>query len=227
MSTPPARESAGTPPAAPLSADAQLTDDAQLAAAIAASMEDAGLSVADAAAASVVLLDDDGDENASAPAGAPAVIDVDRDLSRQRSAADPALNRDRSLRAQQDSEFEESLALDRARAESAARARAEAGRRAAAREAKRARVPAEPAAGEKGVAELVIRFPDGKRVRRRFRESDTLAGVADFVEASAEGGEEAEYDFVTPFPRKVLRDRSVSLAEAGLVPKAVLVVHLR
>lgn len=225
MSTTPERDEESR-----LTPDAQITEDAQLAAAIAASMEDAGLSTADAAAAAAGLLEEE--EPAPPPPhhidpevdASRQMLDADRDLSRQMSAANPELNRDRTLRAQQDSEFEASLAFDRAKAESRALEEHRKNQRAATREAKRARVPAEPDAGE-GVAELVIRFPDGARVRRRFRESDTLEGVADFVEATADL--DAGYDFVTPFPRKVLADRKVSLAEAGLVPKAVLVVHLR
>lgn len=94
-------------------------------------------------------------------------------------------------------------------------------------ETKRARVPDEPEAGAEGVAELLIRLPDGQRLQRRFRETDSLAGIAAFVDANAEGIGGGEYDFVTPFPRKVLTDRGMTLAEAGLSRKAVIMVHLR
>lgn len=96
-------------------------------------------------------------------------------------------------------------------------------------ETKRARapVPTEPPAGSPGVTELMIRLPNGGRLQRRFQETDTLAGVAAFVDANAEGLPGEDYDLVTPFPRKVFSDLGLTLADAGISGRAVVMVHLR
>lgn len=205
------------------SSDIAETEDAQLAAAIAASMEDAyenGNNVEPNGRASPRSSYAD-DLQASVSGAA----DNLREVSRQLSASNPALNRDRSIRAQQDSEYQESLALDRAKEESQ---KAEADRQKRVqeqREAKRRRVPTPPPAGAPNTTELLIRLPSGTRLQRRFYSTDKIGSVYDYVDTETDEAPEGEYDLMTPFPKKTLLDRSTSLSDAGLHPKALLVVH--
>lgn len=188
------------------------TEDAQLAAAIAASMESAGAEGMD------VEMTNGG------PASSEA---VHREVSRQISASNPSLNNDRSLRAQQDSEYQASLAMDRAKEESKKEEEAQASRKEEAREAKRRRVPAEPEVGASGVTELVVRLPNNSRLKRRFLDSHTIGDVYDFVESTEESATLSEFELMTPYPKKMFADRSMQIGAAGLTPRALLVVHVR
>lgn len=217
--------------------DVAMTDDAALAAAIAASMEQPGQSGDSMESA------DAGDAGASAANGVqhggPYGMDVedDRVTSRLLSATDPALNRNRSLRAQQDNEFEESLALDRAKelsqqaeADRIVREAEEAERKAKTvaevREMKRRRVPAMPGPDcTERITELAIRLPTGGRLQRKFRASDTIGNVYDYVESEAEELADGNFELMQAYPRKRFTDRALSLEE--LAPKAALVVHLK
>jgi UBX domain/Thioredoxin-like/UBA-like domain len=258
-----------------LDKDVMETEDAQIAAAIAASMESGGpIDIDDdfrdangvAADEAPMMVDngDDDDDIVSVPIAAansasvlgPGTfaqaaatrriqpetqppVDVERHTSRLLSATDPSLNQDRSIRAQQDSEYEESLALDRAKVESereeslrAQRSQRDEEERASLTEmrlaAKRARVaPPPPDHCGQPTTELMIRLPSGKRLQRRFLASNTIGDVYDFVdvESGNELGEDA-YNLVVPFPRTNFFDRSMTLTDAQLSKKAVLVVNL-
>lgn len=217
--------------------DVVMTDDAALAAAIAASMEQPGQSGDSADSA------DARDAGASAANGVrpvgPYGMDVadDRATSRLLSATDPALNRNRSLRAQQDNEFEESLALDRAKelsqqaeADRMKREAEEAARKAQTvaevREMKRRRVPAVPGPDcTERITELAIRLPTGGRLQRKFRASDTIGDVYDYVESEVDQLASGNFELLQPYPRKRFTDRALPLEE--LAPKAALVVHLK
>lgn len=91
----------------------------------------------------------------------------------------------RRIRADQDSAYLESLRADQAKArqEQAAREQAERERREAEERARREEeervkaaraVPEEPAEGEAGCTKIVVRLPDGSRLERRFRATDTI-----------------------------------------------------
>lgn len=191
------------------------SEDAQLAAAIAASMENHSADWTDSA--------DTGD--------------MEREVSRVLSSTDPALNQHRSLRAEQDNAYQEALMLDRAKEESerTERVRMERQRqederrqqeRLALRELKRKRVPEPPEDGKKGgVTELAIRLPDGKRLQRKFFATDNVGNVYDFVECEAEQLDGVTFELMTMYPRKRYADRSASLQE--LAPRAALVVDLK
>lgn len=74
----------------------------------------------------------------------------------------------------------------------------------------------EPTAQEKNCCELRFRFPDGKLIARRFRESDKLSSL--FIFMGSEGYQEASYRLLRQFPRGDLSSlkRSKSLKELGL-----------
>jgi len=94
--------------------------------------------------------------------------------------------------------------------------------------AKKARLPAEPPVGEKGALRLRLQFPHGKKMDRRFRGSDTMQVVRDFIDVSVaeaaeeEGGREGgrklvNYSLSTPYPKRTFGEEvGMSLAEAGL-----------
>lgn len=206
-----AANSSAVPAAINIEDDIAGTEDAQLAAAIAASMESAG-------AEGMVV-----DMANGAPASSEA---VHREVSRQLSASNPTLNTDRSLRAQQDSEYQASLAMDRAKEESKKEEELQANRKEEAREAKRRRVPAEPEVGAKGVTELVVRLPNNSRLKRRFLDSHTIGDVYDYVECAEEAAELTDFELMTPYPKKTFADRTMQIGAAGLSPRAMLIVHV-
>merc|ERR1712066_1137394 len=75
-------------------------------------------------------------------------------------------------------------------------------------EAKRSRIPPEPPVGEPGRVDFMLRLPDGKRMRRAFRGTDTMGMVYDFTDI--EGGEAVKalprYRLVTTMPRQAYDD---------------------
>jgi len=145
----------------------------------------------------------------------------------------------RSLRAQQDAEYEASLVADRARtaegiareqqraaaaAEEAAREAAEAMRVAAAEERrlrKAAALAAEPPVGP-GVTQLVLRLREGGRLQRRFASDSPVEEVYDFAEAS---GVLPPFVLVMALPRTVFLRDGRTLAEAGLAGGAMLLIE--
>lgn len=201
------------------------TEEAYVAAAIAASMNDVEAEHPTARASQNVSANRDSSEDLTT-AYASTPMELERQTSRLMSATDPELNMHRSLRAQQDSEYEQSLALDRAKAQSEKEEKSRLERAASLLDEKRARIPAAPPANcDQPTAELLIRLPSGKRMQRRFYASNTIGDVYDFVDV--ESGSELQddsYCLVSPFPRKSFSDRSVTLSEADLSNKAVLVV---
>lgn len=199
--------------------DVHGTEDDMVAAAIAASMEQHST------------------VNGSSHTNGQNPQDLERHASRLLSATNPALNRNRSIRAEQDSAFEESLALDRAKEESR---RSEEMRRLKAqqeeklreqrlaerREQKRRRIPAPPPIELKeGVREIVFRLPDGKRLQRRFRDSDTIGDLYDYVEVEADGITEGSFELLQPFPKATFDDRQARLEV--LPRRAALIVGLK
>jgi len=149
------------------------------------------------------------------------------------------------LREQQDREYEESLALDRAREESVAEAsRREAAelaqiaaaeaeleaqrtrkREAAEQElsARRAELPSEPPAGTAATVEVLVRMPDGTRTKRRFAHSHLVSHLYDWVAVTwsdASGPESVPpFKLISNMPRKEHTDRELSLADAGLAER--------
>lgn len=84
-------------------------------------------------------------------------------------------------------------------------------------------LPPEPELSD-GVSQLVIRLTDGSRIQRRFKKTDTLGNVFDFVDSSP-SEINGEYDLVTNFPRRVFSERTMTLEQAGLYPHGALFVQ--
>ncbi|KAI7837176.1 hypothetical protein COHA_008969 [Chlorella ohadii] len=158
----------------------------------------------------------------------------------------PGAQARQNLREEQDAAYYESLRADQEKAEAAERERREAEQAAAAAAAaaeaeerrqreetqrlerqltsKAASLPAEPPADDAEAVNLMVRLPAGGRYSRRFRRSDPLQAVFDFVDVqSGLGGDIAPgtYHFATAFPRRVLEDgaSAQTLEEAGLSAK--------
>ncbi|KAL6768195.1 hypothetical protein ACKKBF_B38165 [Auxenochlorella protothecoides x Auxenochlorella symbiontica] len=122
---------------------------------------------------------------------------------------------------------EEALAARRAESEAAAaRAAAEEELRSR-REAKCAALPTEPESSAPHVATLRIRLPDGGMHQRRFRESDDLQVVYDFVDSLDSEAVPLRYTLATTFPRREFgsSDLSQTLHELGLTPQAALLLQ--
>jgi FAS-associated factor 2 len=85
----------------------------------------------------------------------------------------------------------------------------------------------EPPATESGLTKLSLRLPSGERLIRRFRTSDTVKNLYDFVETRDLTPLPIESDFVlvNTFPRKIYKDMSQTLQESGLAPNASLIVE--
>lgn len=149
------------------------------------------------------------------------------------------------LKEQQELELKESLLMDQFReqeekrrkieeeqliAMEATRVKEEELRLLQAQEAKRARVPPEPPTGEPGRVEIQIRTPDGRRIRRAFRATDTVGQVYDFIDVDVFTGQAAppqSYRLVSTMPRQEYEDRGRTLSQAGLQGQCALLIEQR
>lgn len=154
---------------------------------------------------------------------------------------------DRLIRQEQDMAYEESLRADQEKEERAReeerqrleeerqvleeerRVREEAERKAIHRQneldRKRSRLPSEPREGERAYT-IAIRLPDGSRLTRRFRVSDTIRSIYDFVDVNEPAGLElGSYHLVTNYPRQAHPENDVTIEEAGLEAQALLFVQ--
>ena len=173
-----------------------------------------------------------------------------------------ALERERRLRAEQELEFQQALQADQekdalrqvAEAEAreaearAAEARADGEMKQAMlmsmRLARQNRLPAEPAAGEAGPDEVSVSFRlrGGRRIGRRFRCTDTVQMLEDFVVLTAAdeecfGGDhgeqqgaaagEAGFQLSTMYPTRTLSDMSQTLKDVGIRDREVLALKER
>ncbi|GAB4814648.1 hypothetical protein N2152v2_001694 [Parachlorella kessleri] len=87
---------------------------------------------------------------------------------------------------------------------------------------KQAALPPEPANdGGDGVVNVLIRLPGGSRIGRRFRKSDLLQSLFDFVDVQRlEGLKPHTYHLVMQYPRKTFEEHSaLTLLDAGLSAK--------
>lgn len=166
-----------------------------------------------------------------------AEVDASRRLREEQEAAfaeslarDAAREREvEAKRAQEEAECarvaeEERLATEaKQREEEAERARQE--EIESRRVEKTKRLREEPEEGAEGVSKLAIRLPDGSRAERRFRGSDPISDVYDFVD-TLEGLDEVRYSLITNFPRRTFgRGEKVSLADCGVHPNGALFVE--
>lgn len=80
---------------------------------------------------------------------------------------------------------------------------------------------AEPVEGTAGSTRIQFRMPDGKRVVRRFMETDPVGMIYAFVERESKGNGKS-LDLKVGFPPKPLSNvRNKTIAEAGLSGEAV------
>jgi len=136
----------------------------------------------------------------------------DEDLSN----VDDSSSESRSFATQrslQDEEYRDSLRIDQARqnAEGLAMER-------------RSRMLQEPPLDDPDRVPLMIRLPNGKRVRRAFKRVDSVSVIFDFIEDSSSlvrGG----YRLLATHPRQVYADGSANLADAGIQSHSSLVIE--
>lgn len=161
----------------------------------------------------------------------------------------------RSLREQQDLEYQESLLMDQSAKEQAAleaaqleetlrqsreaeaAAEAERARQAAEEEARKAAaeaeraalaaaLPAEPPAGEDGVVNVSFRLPSGGKLQRRFRDSEPLSHVRLYIRSLPEMDPHGDrFKILSNFPRKVHEDPQATLASLKLGKQILFVVE--
>ena len=93
---------------------------------------------------------------------------------------------------------------------------------AARREQRAASLPSEPAATDAAATHIAVRLRDGRRVQRRFKRSDLLSLVLDWL-----GGidpDTTSFQLATHYPRRAfeMSDHERTLEELGLSPAATL-----
>lgn len=95
------------------------------------------------------------------------------------------------------------------------------------REEKKRNLPPEPETGATDSTKVLLRLPDGRRLERRFAQTDSLQVLYDYVFCSDESLQ--KFVLVSSYPRKELRIEPSStiptLEEAGLIPSASLFVQ--
>lgn len=86
--------------------------------------------------------------------------------------------------------------------------------------AKRAALPEEPSIDDEAAMTLMVRMPDGTRQGRRFRKSEPLRCLLNFIDVSF-GPLPGSYQLVRPYPRKAFTDaeHGCSFQELGLNSK--------
>ncbi|XP_074264838.1 plant UBX domain-containing protein 8-like [Silene latifolia] len=154
----------------------------------------------------------------------------------------PSVVAQRAIREQQDDEYLASLQADREK-ELIAIAEENAAREAALEEqrrkdeesqrklqeeqelerqlaAKQASLPEEPALNDENAITLLVRMPDGSRHGRRFRKSDKLQALFNFIDVGRML-KPGTYRLVRPYPRQAFSDgeSNLSLSELGLTSK--------
>ncbi len=82
----------------------------------------------------------------------------------------------------------------------------------------------EPAQGTAGVVLIQVNCPTGKKAKRRFLSSDTIAEVMEFVYAFDSSVSRTGFELIETMPRKVYSNQSQTLKSAGLVGRANLYV---
>lgn len=147
-----------------------------------------------------------------------------------------------ALRAEQDREFQETLAADRRREaerleeerlerervqKEEENARLEEAQRQSLLDEARQLVPEEPPAGSPGVARLRLFLPSGSRVDRRFHAQDHIAVIRAYVQIYFHEKEIAilNFELSSNYPKKILDDNDASIEEALGALQAVIMVR--
>jgi len=84
-----------------------------------------------------------------------------------------------------------------------------------------AHLPDEPADSEPDVTAIAIRLLDGSKIQRKFRGSEKLQDVLDFVDTWIEQ-DIGKFELVSNFPSRNYPDLSATLKDLNLCPQAVL-----
>lgn len=95
------------------------------------------------------------------------------------------------------------------------------------REKKRQTLPSEPDINEKDVSRILIRLASGDRIERRFRITETIGTIFDFLCVEKMLDVE-KFDLVSNFPTKIYtfnESNKISLKDAKLYPHASLFVR--
>jgi len=180
---------------------------------------------------------------------------IEGNLEAQRVAEQAEVEQARTLREQQDQEYMESLLMDQgmkeaqerearemeelARQTREAEAKAaedrrrheeeEARRKEEAeleRQAKAATLPPEPTAGGPAAVNISIRLPTGKKVQRRFRDTDHLSTVHSFVQSQEDMASLGEqYNILSNFPRTIHSDPNVEIGSLKLGKQILFLVE--
>eukprot|EP01114_Cavostelium_apophysatum_P018261 TRINITY_DN5615_c0_g1_i1.p1 TRINITY_DN5615_c0_g1~~TRINITY_DN5615_c0_g1_i1.p1 ORF type:complete len:267 (+),score=90.75 TRINITY_DN5615_c0_g1_i1:170-970(+) len=143
----------------------------------------------------------------------------------RRNKVDPRLLSDREIIAEQEREYQASLAEDRKKDEKKKEVEDAKVKEQKRLENAKANLPVEPDKSvTAGVISLLIRLPNGMKFERRFYEENLLQDVSDFVE-TRDDVKLKPFHFVTSVPRIVHDDKRKVLKELGLGTRAVLYVE--
>lgn len=90
-------------------------------------------------------------------------------------------------------------------------------------EEKARRVADEPDSTDTDVTKFIIRLLDGSKIQRRFRGTDTLQKVFDFIDTK-QSTPMSSCQLSTNYPKKIFTDATITLKSAGLTPQAMVFV---
>jgi hypothetical protein len=145
------------------------------------------------------------------------------------SSANSGVSESRLIREQQEREYADALARDKAKqmadaqaADTEAEAELQEALRMSRLSALAASVPPEPPADSPGVCTLALRWSDGSRTDRRFAASERLGTVLAFVESQNRHSASERVALYASYPRRALTDAEATLQQLGLVPNALL-----
>eukprot|EP01118_Nematostelium_gracile_P017173 TRINITY_DN724_c0_g2_i1.p1 TRINITY_DN724_c0_g2~~TRINITY_DN724_c0_g2_i1.p1 ORF type:complete len:259 (-),score=78.41 TRINITY_DN724_c0_g2_i1:84-860(-) len=151
---------------------------------------------------------------------------ADEEIPTEEDLRQIALIEERSLREEQDREYIRSLKADQDK-ESKIRAQKQA------QETKKSRIQSRKEELEKNwpeksqlenVCQVAIRLPNGDRIQRKFEGKVPIRVLFLYVESTC-GLEPDKIQLVTSLPRRVYQSSEMTLQEADLTPKAVLLVE--
>eukprot|EP00730_Choanoeca_flexa_P016352 TRINITY_DN7701_c0_g1_i5.p1 TRINITY_DN7701_c0_g1~~TRINITY_DN7701_c0_g1_i5.p1 ORF type:complete len:298 (+),score=60.59 TRINITY_DN7701_c0_g1_i5:110-1003(+) len=141
--------------------------------------------------------------------------EVDRNIRREQDLAYARSLQEDQLRTEREQRRQEAEAAAKAEDDLRQKQAAEAANAHARRlETLAATMAQEPAEGEDGVMQLVMETTNKQRYRRRFRQTDTVQTLVDYLEL--QGLAPGSYELRRRMPALVLEDRTLSIEAAGL-----------
>ena len=92
-------------------------------------------------------------------------------------------------------------------------------------------MPEEPDEKDENACHIVFRLPGcGERVQRRFAKEQTVQVMYDYIDSLIgdkvhfETPGNIEYHIIQSMPRKIYDQKDKTLVEAGLFPRAILII---